>query len=65
MCEVYTFEELTQLRREIYAFVLPLVSLQQYIEVMIQNTTTTTEINAIDTTITYERAMELAKQNQK
>ena len=65
MCEAYTFEELTQLRREIYAFVLPLVSLQQYIEVMIQNATTTTEINAIDTTITYEKAMELAKQNQK
>ena len=65
MCEVYTFEELTQLRREIYAFVLPLVSLQQYIEVMIQNATTTTEINAIDTTITFERAMDIAKQNQK
>ena len=46
-----------------FNFVLPLVSLQQYIEVMIQNATTTTEINAIDMTITYERAMELASQN--
>lgn len=63
MCEVYTFEELTQLRREIYAFVLPLVSLQQYIEVMIKNATTITEINAIDMTITYERAIELANKN--
>ena len=63
MCEVYTFEELTQLRREMFNFVLPLVSLQQYIEIMIKNATTTTEINAIDMTITYERAMELASQN--
>lgn len=63
MCEIYTFEELTQLRHEIFAFVLPLVSLQQYIEVSIKNSNSLAEIQAVDMTISYERAIEIAKQN--
>lgn len=62
MCEAYTFEELTQLRREMFAFVLPLVSLQQYIEILIKSATTLLELQTIDTTINYERAIELAQQ---
>lgn len=65
MCEVYTFEELTQLRREMFAFVLPMVSLQQYIEVLIKNAVTLSELQAIDTTINYERAIQLAQQNNQ
>ena len=60
MCEVYTFEELTQLRREMFNFVLPLVSLQQYIEVQVRNAETVAEIENIDDEISIEKAIELA-----
>ena len=60
MCEVYTFEELTQLRREMFNFVLPLVSLQQYIEVQVRNAETVAEIENIDGEISIEKAIELA-----
>ena len=60
MCEVYTFEELTQLRREMFNFVLPLVSLQQYIEVQVRNAETVAEIENIDDEISIEKAIEIA-----
>ena len=62
MCEVYTLEELSQLRLEMEEYVRPLVSMQQYIEATIRTLNTQQELKSINIEFTDEAVENFRKQ---
>lgn len=57
-CEMWTIEELFQLSMEIRNYVAPLVSLQQYMEVRINNCETALELEGVNVEFTEEAIQE-------
>lgn len=57
-CEMWTIEELFQLSMEIRNYVAPLVSLQQYMEVNINNCETALELEGVNVEFTEEAIQE-------
>lgn len=53
-CELWTFEQLLQLSMEIRAYVAPIISLQQHIEVNINKCTTIEELKKVNIDFTKE-----------
>lgn len=53
-CEIYSYQELYQLKNEIFATVKPLVSMQQLMEVAIKESTSIEDVLKIDTDYSTE-----------